>query len=456
MHFHGLGAPASMAQPAISGSFFDDAEALLRDYSTGNGVVIDPENDVLVIRDPVTPGNDFYGSLINPATGLFNKLAFSRPDATPCATRKNAQGLLELVPANVPRISYEPYGRVLLMEGARTNLLAQSQDFSQAVWLKNVVSVTAAATTAPDGTLTAALLTATAGAGAHRLAQVAAAPTAPSSFSVYAKAGTHQFLQLYNGADTEYFTNFDLSVGTIGTVGSKTTATISREANGFYRCSVIFGTSGVPNGNVLIGMATTSNSLWGANLPAATGSETLYLWGAQYEAGAWPSSYIPTTTAAVTRAAETCTLAAALFNLTQSASTQYTRFSMDGGSAVSSGTRSWSTVTNAGATMRLLGYNNAGAVNGLVTTSGSTVGLLTASSITDGQLSKSAFATDATSRGLSLNGASAVVDNTAMVMPSGMDTYALGQTGLPLFGGISRAAFLGTRVANAGLQSLTA
>jgi hypothetical protein len=44
------------------------------------------------------------------------------------------------------------------------------------------------------------------------------------------------------------------------------------------------------------------------------GTETVYLWGAQLEAGSFPTSYIPTTTGTLARSADVCSITGGNFN----------------------------------------------------------------------------------------------------------------------------------------------
>jgi len=75
--------------------------------------------------------------------------------------------------------------------------------------------------------------------------------------------------------------------------------------NGWYRCSVTTPTGF--NERAIYAVSDTD----GAIAAAANGNDGILLYGAQVEAGSTPSSYIPTTSASVTRAAETLTVPAA-------------------------------------------------------------------------------------------------------------------------------------------------
>jgi hypothetical protein len=88
-------------------------------------------------------------------------------------------------------------------------------------------------------------------------------------------------------------------VGTINSTG------VEAYPNGWYRVSITFTTAATPI-NVQAGVyIATSNG----TLPAAsTAGLNAYIWGIQAELGAFPTSYIPTTSAALTRSADVCSV----------------------------------------------------------------------------------------------------------------------------------------------------
>ncbi len=85
-------------------------------------------------------------------------------------------------------------------------------------------------------------------------------------------------------------------------------ASIQNYGNGWYRCILTYtpGLSG--NFNVQIRLADAS----GNTSYTGTGTSGLYVFGAQLETGSIATSYIPTTTAAVTRGADVVTLSGAV------------------------------------------------------------------------------------------------------------------------------------------------
>lgn len=218
------------------------------------------------------------------------------------ATRINSSGLVESVALNVPRVDYSLGGCPnILLEPQRTNLALQSSSFDSVSWSKTASSVTANTTTSPSGVVDADTLTADGTSSRH---DAFFAPSVTSgttyTFSVYAKKGTNDFLQLSTGAGfgSNAFANFNLNTGALGTIGSAATATITNVGSGWYRCTMTAtatatGTTGL---YYLIITSTTA-----ARLESNTLSTSVFLWGAQLEAGAYATSFIPTTTASVTR-----------------------------------------------------------------------------------------------------------------------------------------------------------
>lgn len=179
-----------------------------------------------------------------------------------------------------------------LIQWAPNNLLTFSEQFDNAAWTKNNVTITANSTVAPDGTATADTITATATTASHNVTQAGGLSGVQQTFSIYAKAGTSSFIQLWHGAGASIFANFNLATGAIGTVGALATAAIASAGNGWYRCTITC-TPGSTN-QFRVAMVTSDTAVYTESW-TATGTETCIAWGAQLELGSTATTYNPTT-----------------------------------------------------------------------------------------------------------------------------------------------------------------
>jgi hypothetical protein len=196
----------------------------------------------------------------------------------------------------------------LLIEEQRTNLLLQSQTFDNAAWTKNRSSISANAATAPDGTNTAEKLIEDTATNTHFINQTQTTTASTHIFSCYLKAGERSWATLYvSGANVGQY--FNLSTGTVGStfVGAPTSASIISVGNGWYRCAITFTSTTSSDGRIYVAAGDANNSYTG------NGTSGIYIWGAQLEAGAFATSYIPTVASTVTRAADTAVIAAPMF-----------------------------------------------------------------------------------------------------------------------------------------------
>ena len=200
---------------------------------------------------------------------------------------------------NFPRLDYT-YGScpALLLEPQRTNLITYSQEFDNAAWTKINTTITANSTTSPDGTTNADTITDNSTNGSHFVRASAGWSTTQQTATVYAKAGTSSKVYIMNSsAGIGVFA--DLSTETI-VVSSGFTGAISNVGNGWYRITATH--TAAASQSLAIGLFTGTSTF----SYAGSGS-TAFIYGAQLEAGAYPSTYIPTTSASATRIADSFT-----------------------------------------------------------------------------------------------------------------------------------------------------
>ena len=247
-------------------------------------------------------------SLVDATTGS-NLVTFTRASS---GTFVDSAGVLQTAATDAPRFDHNPTtgeSLGLLVEEQRTNLLLRSEEFDNASWVKARTSVSFNATTAPNGTATAdALIEDTTASASHIAYQNVNVGVAFYTISVYAKASTRtQFYLRIDTATQSRVVIFDLTTGTStnssGIVGSVTLA-----GNGWYRCTATL-TAAENCINAVIGLALAGNVSY-----TGDGTSGIYVWGAQLEAGAFPTSYIPTTTAAVTRNADVASITGSAYS----------------------------------------------------------------------------------------------------------------------------------------------
>jgi len=221
----------------------------------------------------------------------------------------DATGTLQTATTNAARFDYDPStlaARGFLVEEQRTNLVTYSAEFDNAAWSKTRATITANALASPDGTTTAdKFVEDSTASNTHRLNGVVAATSGTTyTWSAFLKQGERTFIRFViggSGIGSDIGVDVNLSTGAIiADVGSPAAKSISNIGNGWYRVSVSVAATSTANINPFVYLCdSASNTIY-----TGDGTSGVYIWGAQLEAGAFPTSYIATTTASATRSAD--------------------------------------------------------------------------------------------------------------------------------------------------------
>jgi hypothetical protein len=246
------------------------------------------------------------------------------------ATSVNSSGLIELVNANLPRFDYDPVTlapKGLLIEEARTNPILQSAAFNAVNYGKVASSIDPNVAVSPDGGTNADEFIVDGTTGAHYLQQANTGMVSSSTYtwSVYAKANTMPYLvlSLYNTTANNYAcASFDLATATVENTGAAGTGIsvastfVFNAGNGWYRyiITAVAGTNAFNRCGIGMSLDGTVAGTLGFPSFAGNSTDSLYLWGAQLETGAFATSYIPTTTTSLTRNADVVSMTGTNFS----------------------------------------------------------------------------------------------------------------------------------------------
>jgi hypothetical protein len=228
------------------------------------------------------------------------------------STRVNASGFIELVANNVPRLDY-PLGGIaagcpaLLVEPSAVNNLLQSEAFNTTWTLVGLNAfgsgsvANSTGTTDPFGATNADYIQENASPGTHVILQTPAGQVSGTTytFSCFVKSAERTQVNFLNNAGGGGSATFNLSAGT-ATLLAGVSASIQNYGNGWYRCILTYTPTATVNFNVQIRLADAS----GNTSYTGTGTSGVYVFGAQLEVGSIATSYIPTTTQAITRGDE--------------------------------------------------------------------------------------------------------------------------------------------------------
>lgn len=248
---------------------------------------------------------------------LDSRVTFTRTtSASNPATYVANTGYVTAATNNEPRFDFDPVTlacKGLLIEEIRQNLLIRSQEFNvNAPWVPTRCSVSSDVVTSPDGTSNAdKIVINTTPNTTHRINYSAGYNAGAYTVTVFAKKAEKDYLILQLNTVANGLAWFNLNTGALGTKqAGLTSSSITNFGNGWYRCSI----------TATLATGTTDLVIYPAEVDNVTtivngdGTSGIYIWGAQLEAGAFATSYIPTTSAALTRNADVATMTGTNFS----------------------------------------------------------------------------------------------------------------------------------------------
>jgi hypothetical protein len=343
----------------------------------------------------------------------------------------------------------------LLIEEQRANLLLRSEDFSTS-WNNTNSTEQVNTIISPIGTLSGTKLIVDSGQASGQVRQsiTKAASAITYTLSIYAKVAEFNQISLqveeFGNTANRASVTFSLLDGSVTTAASEfgtfTAASAASNAvgNGWYKFSVTF-TSGTETG-IQARITASDSGLTG------DGYSGIYIWGAQLEEGAFPTSYIPTVASQVTRSADAASMTGTNFS---------SWYRQDEGTLFADGDTvddiaGFVGVDDGTTSNRIRVFQNTSTtIRGEIHYNGTSQGVITSGTVTLGLNAKTGTAYKFNDFAISTNSMS-IGQNTSTSIPL-VDRLRVGNVdgSVYLNGHLKKIAYYPKRLTNAQLQALT-
>jgi hypothetical protein len=246
-------------------------------------------NESLIVGNSnwAVKANNLLGYAVGETSGYYvpRELDFTRNST---ATYTDENGIIQTAAANIARVQ----DNALLLEPQRTNLVPNANGYAG----NSVYYTITPNQSSPDGSNNAVLFVEKTSTSPYSINSVSATilPNTQYTYSFFVKYAGIQFIPI-NASDG--LSGFGATFDALNGVMSSGAGTVQQYQDGWYRVSLT-RTSG----------ATANTGLISHNFGLKTGDGVsgFYLFGNQIEASSYATSYIPTTSAAVTRLADQC------------------------------------------------------------------------------------------------------------------------------------------------------
>ena len=407
-----------------------------------------------------------------------DKTLTARKGPTPTFTRAStarfvgSDGLIQSAAINTPRFDHDPVtfaSKGLLIEESRTNQITYSENLADPSWSTfSTASGANVTSTNPSGATTTTRITANAGTDTGRVRlKLLTIPSASYAVtaSCFVKAGNSNFglvSMAFNksgvGAIRNCLAHIVFSTGVItksGTSNADFTVTSTAFTDGWYRITIsaTSNASLTVEDQVVLSTGLSFNGVGGSGTFA--GTETVFAWGAQLEAGSFPTSYIPTTTASVVRSGDVCSITGSDFTgmYNQSEGTFFTQstkistnanafiFHVSDNSFLNGLDLRYNSATNPAALMNVSNVNQLTGFN---------------ATITSGSSPKQAVAYKLNDCAYSANGASVIIDTSALIPTvSRLNIGGAFNNTLAINGHIASVRYFKKRLSNSKIQAIT-